>query len=181
MAAHEGNPEIALGNVIGSNIANIALVLGICALIKPLPVDRQILKGDIPFLVLISFITLWLARHGLASATQGAGLSRTDGIFMLCLLAYFLFRLFVKSKKSQRVDPELQEIMEEKKSGNGKSLLLVIAGIAFLVIGARLLVHSGTVIAGVLGVPKFFISLTMVALGTSLPELAASGMAAYRG
>jgi len=181
MAAVEGNPEIALGNVIGSNIANIALVLGVCALITPIEVDKETVKGDIPFLIMISFMVYVFARYGLAAPDMGTGFSRIDGIIMLGVLLYFLLKVFGKSKKSQKVDPELKEIMEEKKSSNGMNFILVVGGIILLVLGAKFLVHGGTVIADAVGVPKFFISLTMVALGTSLPELAASGMAAHRG
>ncbi|NQZ56571.1 MAG: calcium/sodium antiporter [Lentisphaeraceae bacterium] len=181
LAANEGNPEIALGNVIGSNIANIALVLGICALIKPIEVHKDTLKGDLPFLVMVSFLAYVLARFGAAANGLGLGYSRVDGALMLGFLVYFLARIFAKSKKSKSVDPELQEIMEEKKTANSYNIFLVVIGIVFLVLGAKLLVHGGTVVATSFGVPKFFIALTMVALGTSLPELAASGMAAYRG
>lgn len=175
-----GGAEMALGNVLGSNIANIALVLGICALITPLEIQKDLLKGDMPFLVLVSFLTYALARFGTIGITDETGLSMLDGVIMLGFLAYFLFRMFVKSKQDNEVDPELQELMMEKKTSNWINFVMVIMGIVFLVGGAQALVSGGEFIATSMGIPKFFISLTMFALGTSIPELAASGMAAYR-
>jgi len=181
-AAVGGNPEMALGNVVGSNMANIALVLGLCAVITPIEIQKDTLKSDIPFLVLVSFLTYVLARFGSAGPGLENGLSRIDGVIMLAFLLYFLLRLFFKSKEgSGEVDPELQEIMMEKKTSNWKNVLLVVVGIAFLVGGAKALVTGGEFIASSMGISPFFISLTMVALGTSIPELAASGMAAYKG
>lgn len=178
-AALQGGPEMALGNVVGSNIANIALVLGVCALISPIEVTKDTMKSDLPFLVLVSFLTYVLARFG--SAGAGIGLNRTDGLIMLGFLLYFLLRIFFKNRNSKEVDPELAEIMEEKKSSGLINFVLVIAGIIGLASGAQLLVEGGVVIAGAIGVPQFFISLTVIAIGTSVPELAASGMAAYKG
>lgn len=175
-----GGAEMALGNVLGSNIANIALVLGICALITPLEIQKDLLKGDMPFLVLVSFLTYALARFGTIGIADETGLSMLDGVIMLGFLAYFLFRMFVKSKQDNEVDPELQELMMEKKTSNWINFVMVIMGIVFLVGGAQALVSGGEFIATSMGIPKFFISLTMFALGTSIPELAASGMAAYR-
>ena len=180
-AALGGQPEMALGNVVGSNMANIALVLGVCAIITPIEVQKDTLKSEIPFLVLVSFLTYVLARFGAAGPDLEAGLSRLDGIIMLAFLLYFLLRLFFKSKGGNDVDPELQEIMMEEKTSNWKNFLLVIVGIVFLVLGAKALVTGGEFIATSMGIAPFFISLTMVALGTSIPELAASGMAAYKG
>ncbi|MCM8541298.1 MAG: calcium/sodium antiporter [Lentisphaeraceae bacterium] len=181
MAALSGSTEMALGNVIGSNIANIALVLGVCAVITPLEVSKDTIKSDIPFLVLVSFLAYILARYG-ATEPGGTlpGLSRMDGVIMLGFLVYFLVRLFIKSKSGNDVDPELQELMMEEKTPNWKNIVLVVIGITFLVGGAKSLVTGGSFIALKMGIPEFFISLTMVAIGTSIPELAASGMAAYR-
>ena len=179
-AAMSGTPQIALANVIGSNLANIALVLGICALITPIEIKKDTLKNDIPFLVLVSFLVYVLGRFGLASAELGSGFGRVDGIIMLAFLAYFLIPIFIKNKDKGEIDPELQEIMAEKDTGGGRNILLVVAGALFLVAGGHLLVDGGKFIAVQMGIPDYFIGLTMVALGTSLPELAASGMAAYR-
>lgn len=181
MAAVGGNPEMALGNVIGSNMANVALVLGVCAIITPIDIQKETLKSDIPFLVLVSFLAYILARFGAADASGVIGYSRLDGVIMLGFLVYFLLRLFLKSKGGNDVDPELQEIMMEEKTANWKNVVLVVIGIVFLVLGAKALVTGGEFIASSMGIPKFFISLTMVAIGTSIPELAASGMAAYKG
>ncbi|MCM8527418.1 MAG: calcium/sodium antiporter [Lentisphaeraceae bacterium] len=180
MAALSGSTEMALGNVIGSNIANIALVLGVCAVITPLDVTKDTIKSDIPFLVMVSFLTYVLARYGAVAPGGKIGLSRLDGVIMLGFLVYFLVRLFLKSKNDNDVDPELQELMKEEQTPNWKNIVLVIVGIVFLVGGAKALVDGGSFIAEKMGVPEFFISLTMVAIGTSIPELAASGMAAYR-
>lgn len=180
MAALSGSTEMALGNVIGSNIANIALVLGVCAVITPLDVTKDTIKSDIPFLVMVSFLTYILARYGAVPPDGKIGLSRLDGVIMLGFLVYFLVRLFLKSKNDNDVDPELQELMKEEQTPNWKNIVLVIVGIVFLVGGAKALVDGGSFIAEKMGVPEFFISLTMVAIGTSIPELAASGMAAYR-
>ncbi len=180
-AFKEGGGEMALGNILGSNIANIALILGVCALISPLQIQKDLVKSDIPFMALVTLLTYLLARFGAAHiGGEENGLSRLDGFILLGFFAYFLYKMFKKSKDDSGLDPELREILIEKKSSNWLNFLLVIAGVVFLVGGAKALVTGGEFIAEKAGIPKLFISLTMFAVGTSIPELAASGMAAYR-
>ena len=174
-AAFDGKPAIALGNVIGSNVANIALVLAICALIKPIHIDAKAVKTDIPFMVAVSFITYLLAR-------MGQKLVFWDGIILLACLAYFLIRTFAKAKNGEEeLDEETAELVKPDKGHMGKHIIELTAGFIGLVIGANLLVNGASSIAEAMGVSKMFISLSLVAFGTSLPELAASSMAAWRG
>ena len=168
-------PEIALGNVIGSNVANIALVLAICVLIKPIHIDPKSVKTEIPFMVSITFITYLLAR-------MGQDLVFYDGIILLACLAYFLIRTFAKAKNGEEeLDEETAELVKADKGHMTKHIIELAGGFIGLIIGARLLVDGASSIATTMGVSKMFISLSLVAFGTSLPELAASSMAAYRG
>ena len=165
-AAFDGSPDIALGNVLGSNIANILLILGIAAVAAPMTMKFAHLKRD--FAVMIgATIVLWAM---LLSGT----LSRLDGLLLLTCLAVYLWLSF--RTPDHKPDPDQTQPM-----GLLPALLLLVAGLAALMVGARLLVDSATEIARALGISEAVIALTIVAIGTSLPELATSVMAARRG
>ena len=171
-AALGGNPGIALGNVVGSNIANIALILGITALIRPIPVAGATIKIDTPFLV--------FASVALTALSYWCGaLTRVEGIIGLLML--FLFIAYqIKSRKTG-------SNAEQKEADNApvmplwKSLLLLFVGVVALKCGAQWLVGGATDVARSLGVDDRIIGLTIVAIGTSLPELFASVIAARKG
>ncbi len=171
LAAGRGNPEIALGNIIGSNIANVGLILGTSALVLPVAVQRLTLRLEIPLLILASALLLVLGLD--------RGLGRVDGVLLLVLFAAFLWYCFRFRKEGAEEAP----VEEGGKSRKGvwAGVLLVLAGLGGLALGADLFIRGAVTIAEMAGVSQLVIGLSLVALGTSLPELAASLVAAFRG
>jgi cation:H+ antiporter len=163
-AALEGRPEIAIGNVVGSNIANILLILGVSALIAPLVIPAQKMWRDLSFMLAATFI-LW----GMLLGTE---ITRTYGAVLFLGLLVFLGSTFFFGK----IDPEPDQPEENQL----KAWAFTIGGLIVLVIGARFLVNSAVEIATTFGISQAVIGLTIVAVGTSLPELATSVIAAYR-
>ena len=165
IAAYSGHPEMSVGNAFGSNIFNIGLVLGITALILPIKVEKSVLKKEWVFLILSTLVA------GLLLLDQY--LSFYDGLILLALLILFLFYVFKQSKKDSLngIDDVDSKINNKEK---GKTWLLLIVSLVILISSAKLVVWSGTVLASIFGVPELIIGLTVVALGTSLPELAVS-------
>ena len=165
LAAYSGHPEMSVGNAFGSNIFNIGLVLGITALILPIQVEKSVLKKEWVFLILSTLVAglLLLDKY----------LSFYDGLILLALLILFLFYVFKQSKKDSLngIDDVDSKINNKEK---GKTWLLLIVSLVILISSAKLVVWSGTVLASIFGVPELIIGLTVVALGTSLPELAVS-------
>lgn len=168
----KGDAAIALGNVVGSNIFNVLLILGISAVIVPLSVSSQLVRFDVPIMIAAS-IVVWLAAY------DGA-IGRWEGG---CMLAAFLFYtgwlIRAGRKESKPIDLSVETPVSRRKLFANLGLLLV--GLGLLVFGADLLVDSATVIARQFGVSDLVIGLTIVAAGTSLPELATSIVAAMRG
>lgn len=173
-AAMGGNPGIALGNVVGSNVANIALILGVTALIRPIPVAGRTVKIDTPFLV---FATVALTA---ISLFFGA-LTRLEGIIGLLLLLAFIGYQIVTTQRTATKETSVEEGDTEIIPPLWKSVLALIIGIGFLKSGAECLVDGAVSIASGLGVDDRIIGLTIVAIGTSLPELFASVIAARKG
>ena len=170
-AAIQQNSDISLGNVIGSCIANLLLVLGIAALIKPIKVERGIIKREVPILLGATIILFVWSFFGLLDQYHIIG-----GIsFLLMFAAFVLF--FVNCAHKER-DVKNKKVNPGK---TGKNIFFIILGIAGVVIGAELLIVSSVEIAELLGIPAFLIALSMVAVGTSLPELVVSAMASYKG
>ncbi len=171
LAGLQGAPELALGNVIGSNIANVGLVLGLTAFLAPLTIGQQRLKDEAPAFILTTFLIMGLVWD--------LTLSRIEGAFMVVLLFTYLWISFRKKEESDI------EIEEESALWAGKGipcqLLLVLIGLTLLVSGARFLVDGAVGIARLMGVSEWFIGVTIVAIGTSLPEIVSSIMAAKRG
>jgi len=169
IAAVEGSSGVSLGNILGSNVANIGLVVGISALIRPLTINHRIIYSEIPFMIGFSgmFWILCLDSY----------LGRLDGVFLLLGLAIFLIYGMLNSIKK---DIHGDESLLKKKSLLKNSLLIII-GMAGLLGGADILVKSSIFIARFLGFSDIFIGLSIVALGTSLPELATSIVAGVRG
>ncbi|MCU0827020.1 MAG: calcium/sodium antiporter [Tabrizicola sp.] len=163
-AALEGQPEIAIGNVVGSNIANILLILGISALIAPLIIPARQMWRDLAFMLAATAI-LW-------AMLLGTDVTRTYGAILFLGLLIFLAVTF----KFGKVEPPKDQAEENQLKAWGFTL----GGLIVLVIGARLLVDSAVEIATTYGISEAVIGLTIVAVGTSLPELATSVIAAYR-
>jgi cation:H+ antiporter len=169
-----GRPDIALGNVIGSNIANILLILGIAGLIAPLVVTRQIVRVDVPIMIAASFLLLWMAGNGVISTIEG-------GVLVACLVGYLLLQLRLgRNGGGVEAEGEGEEI-GSVRGGWPLGVLLVLVGLALLVLGSRWLVEGAVAVATTLGVSQLVIGLTVVAIGTSLPEIATTVMAALRG
>jgi cation:H+ antiporter len=167
-ANFKGHADVAIGNIIGSNIANIALVLALTALIFPIPVKKASVKIDAPFMLIVSAL-LYLAIFN-------ATISLFEGIsFIIILVAYLVFILI----KSRRSKDTFEEDLNEKLP-IWKSIVLVLLSTAGLAFGSDLLVDSATIIASKFGVSERVIGITIVAFGTSLPELATSAVAAFK-
>lgn len=165
-ATAEGAPELGLGNVVGSNIANIGLVLGLSAMLLPLHTTTRFILREVPFMAGCSVLLIPILRDGVISRPEGLGLAG--------LLAVYLAFLYVTSDtKNQSEDEDLPSM--------ARALVFVLAGSALLLGGAKALVFGGTGIAQDLGVPERVIGLSIIAVGTSLPELASALAAARKG
>lgn len=176
LSALQGNPELALGNAYGSNIANIALILGITALITPLVVKRSVLKMDLPVLMAVTALSLLLVSDG--SVTRGNGV-----IFLSVFFAVMGYNIFseVRKAKKDKAMAQSAESEDEKSMPLGMSIFWLILGLALLVVSSKMLVWGAVAIARSLGMSDLLIGLTIVAIGTSLPELASSIAAARKG
>lgn len=172
VSALQGNPQIALGNAYGSNITNIALILGITALMKPILVDKNALTREMPILLAVTALAI-VQLYDLS-------VSRFDAILMLFVFAVVMARNIYNGKRSRVAFLENQELIE-KKITLGKSVFFLILGLVFLIISSRLLVWGAVSIAHYFGVSDLLIGLTIVAIGTSLPELASSIAAVRKG
>ena len=175
IAAYEGNAGLALGNAMGSNIVNIALILGITAIVAPIAVNSKIVKKEIPLLLLIVLFTGYLLLDNTLTLFEGVIL--LAGFFALVLWSVFAaFRSRGDSFEDQ-MDIELNEDIMSLKVG----IMWLVFGLILLIASSRLLVWGAVGVANSFGVSDLIIGLTIVALGTSLPELAASVMAARKG
>lgn len=177
LSAIEGSPQLALGNAYGSNIANIALILGVTAMISPIVVKRSVLKRDLPILIFVTGLSIVLVMDGVVA--------RTDGIiFLAVFLATMGWNIYSETKKAKLETVKVAESAEatdEKNMGLGKSIFWLVLGMGLLVGSSRALVWGAVDIAHRFGVSDLLIGLTIVAIGTSLPELASSIAAAKKG
>lgn len=172
-AAHLGNSSISLGNVIGSNIANIALILGLAALIRPIKVHSKIIITEIPIMIAVSVLLVILLLDGIMNWIDGL-------LCVIVLLVYVVANVYL-SKKEVNSDANFEYETEYKKRfGMTFSVFLIIVGLSLLVFGADLFVKAAITIAKLFNVSDAIIGLTIVAIGTSLPELAASVVASYK-
>jgi cation:H+ antiporter len=172
-AALTGSGDLALGNVVGSNIGNIALILGVAALVRPIVVQAQVVRIEVPVLVAVSLAFVGLMADG--------SLGRIDGALLLAgIVAYVTYTLHAAQRTGAAVQAEFDEGVPAAHSLLA-DLGMLAAGLGGLVAGAHLLVNGAVAIAETFGVGPIVIGLTVVAVGTSLPELATSVVAAYRG
>jgi len=171
----KGKSMIAVGNVVGSNICNIALVLGISAVFNPIKSDPTVVRRDIPIMLAISFYLLLLTFNSRLGRIEGATLF--IGIILYTYMNYYLAKK--ETAGAAEIESELVEI--GFVASRPKQLLMIGAGIAGVVGGAQVVVNNAVIIMAILGVSEKFIGLTIVAFGTSLPELATSVVAAIRG
>jgi cation:H+ antiporter len=179
MSSFAGQPDIAVGNVVGSNIFNVLFILGISALVVPLVVAQQLIRLDVPIMIMVSVLAWVLGRDGLISRGEGV-------LLFLGAVSYTLFLIVQGSNES---NPEVQEEYAQYGKGNKSksfknllsSLFYIAGGLALLVVGSRWLVDGAIAIARAVGISEVVIGLTIVAAGTSLPELATSVVASIRG
>lgn len=171
-ASFQGNPDTAIGNAIGSNITNIALVLGFTVLIKPLVVSSSTIKQELPLLLILTVLTYWVLSDNFFSFSEGIALMASFFVF----IAVLLFKALKQSKNSTVTDPMLLEAEQElpEATSTAMAIFWLIAGISLLVLSANFLVESAIFIAKAYGISDLVIGLTIIAIGTSLPELAAS-------
>lgn len=174
-SAISGSGDIVLGNVIGSNILNILLILGVSSCVHALNVKNATVKKELPITIMLSVLLTVLMSDVLISGTKINSLTRGDGISIILFFMVFIYYLL--SVMRNKVDSE----NEKPKYGVVKSILYTIIGIACLVLGSNAVVDSASIIAKTLGVSERMISLTIIALGTSLPELVTSVIATSKG
>ncbi|MFP4427992.1 MAG: calcium/sodium antiporter [Desulfovermiculus sp.] len=177
IAAFQGAADMAVGNVLGSNMANILLILGISAMIRPLAMEKTIRWREIPFVLLSTLVLVVLANDKILTQAPGSRLDRADGLAMLGYFAVYLYYLFSVAKNSTAG----QEESGGRPIKQPMAWVLVLAGIAGLTLGGQWLVSGAQTIAAALGMSQALIGLTILAVGTSLPELATSVTAALRG
>ncbi|HSG87720.1 MAG TPA: calcium/sodium antiporter [Pseudomonadales bacterium] len=173
-AALNGKPLLAIGNAIGSNITNIGLVLGFTAILVPLPFARSVLKAELPWLMATTgaaFVALFDLHMG-----------PLEGLFLMGMLAVLIYRLYREHQRgNSEAMPELEELEEIPEMSAGRALFWLLSGLFVLLLSAEVLVWGATTIAQALGVSELIIGLTIIAIGTSLPELAATVGSALKG
>lgn len=176
IAGLSGNADISLGNVVGSNIFNILLILGISASIKPLVVSWQLIRFDVPVMIAVSMLVFIFGLDG--------RIRRVEGIIFFIGIVSYTFYLIYKSRrltKEHENSPHLQTVIKNKPQMYLLNSVLILLGLVLLILGSRWLVNGAVVIAKALGVSELIIGLTIVAAGTSLPEVATSVVATIRG
>ncbi len=175
LSALSGSTDLALGNINGSNIANILLILGCTAVFATIPIKRQTILKEIPFALLTAAVLVVAGLDLVLGSGTADTISRTDGIFFLGFFVIFLYYLFYSAKNTASAE------VEEPKYKTAPAILFTVLGLAALILGGRLAVSGATTIATALGVSEMLIGLTIVAVGTSLPELVSSIVAARKG
>ena len=174
MSAIQGKADMAIGNIVGSNIFNTAMILGVTALIAPLTITRSNLRKDIPLNIIVTILLIALGMNFTITGLGKDQLSRIDGAILLGIFVWYLWSSF----RSDSTDDEDEPI---KQHSIAISMLMITGGLAGLIFGGRLFVNSATEIARMFGVSDKFIAITVMAAGTSMPELATCVVAAIKG
>ena len=176
VASARGNTEIAVGNVLGSNICNVFLILGVSAVIYPLSVSKGTVWKEIPFSLLAVIVLGMMANDRLIDDAASSLLARIDGLVLLAFFTIFLYYSFAIAREIEGID----EHLPAKTGGYARSFMMVAGGLAGLTLGGKWIVDGAVALAQRFGMSESLIGLTIVAVGTSLPELATSAMAAYK-
>ncbi|MFN7013681.1 MAG: calcium/sodium antiporter [Bacteroidia bacterium] len=179
-ASYIGNTDITIGNILGSNIANIFLILGVSSIIFPLAVQKNTTWKEIPFSLLAAVLVGIMATDVYLDKTNSNAITRTDGLSLLAFFIIFMYYIFETSKKEQQDKKNDEEINEQEHMPLLKSIGLILIGLTGLSMGGKWIVDGAVSIATSLGVSQSLIGLTIVAIGTSLPELATSAIAAFK-
>ena len=177
IASLKGNSEIAIGNILGSNIANILLILGVSSIICPLSVTKGTVWKEIPFSLLAAIVLGLMVNDQLIDKNGISVFTRIDGFVLLSFFTIFLYYSVSISKEIEGIETHVPS----KEHGLAKSVLLVVLGLAGLCFGANWIVEGAVNLAFKLGISQSVVGLTIVAVGTSLPELATSAVAAHKG
>ncbi|MBE2202422.1 MAG: calcium/sodium antiporter [Anaerolinea sp.] len=174
----QGQADIAVGNVVGSNLFNILVIVGLSALITPLVVHQQLVRLDVPLLIGVSLLTWWMAADGVIARWEG-------GLLFAGLVVYLVFLVWQSRRESQEVRDEYAQEYGDGRARDWRlwlvNLGLVAVGLVLLVVGADWLVEGAVALARTFGLSELIIGLTIIAAGTSLPEVATSVLAAIRG
>jgi len=181
LAALEGNADVSVGNVVGSNIFNITLIVGVTAIISPLLVDDSIVRKEIPFTMLGSIVLLILVSDIVLNGATDNFLTRSDGLVFLAIFSVFMYYIFEVARNNRT--PSTTEFTENNSSAIpkwGKNSLFTIGGLAAIIFGGDLVVTNAVKIATSFGMSETLVGLTIVAVGTSLPELVTSITAARK-
>lgn len=183
MSALNGSAGLAIGNVVGSNIFNILVIIGITAMVKPIRVEKSVMNNELPLTLLSSVVLLAMGNAVVLNGASESVLTRVDGILLLLFFAIFMRYTFAQAHAlpEPESDPAAQDVSQKPPMSTAKAIILVVAGLAGLVGGGNRFVAGASGIASGLGVSEAVIGLTIVAMGTSLPELAASIVAALKG
>ena len=176
IGALQGNADVAIGNVVGSNIFNVLGILGLTAVFFPVAVDKANMKFEIPLCIIASVLLTVLAMNFFDGTSACIG--RIDGLVLLCMFVFFMWYSFYRDRKSPSASQEEQ--VQEDKTPLWLAIVKVVGGLALLITSCDFFVDNAVLIAKSFGVNDAFISLTLIACGTSLPELAASIAAAVK-
>ena len=176
MSSLQGKADLAIGNIVGSNIFNTLMILGITALVAPMAITKNNLKRDIPLNIVVTVLLIILGMNFTLFGKGQDQISRLDGAILLAVFAWYLWTSF---KSDQGDASEEGEGIKEYKTG--LSVIMIAAGLAGLIFGGRLFVNSATELAKMFGVSDKFIAITVMAAGTSMPELATCVVAALKG
>lgn len=179
-SAFNASTEMAVGNIVGSNIFNILVIVGVSALIKPIKVERGVLSNEIPMVILSSVALLAIGMSPWLDGTP-MQVTRVDGILLFLFFLIFMRLTFAQAKRAEINDPTAVKGAGEKRLPLWKALLFLFGGLAGLIFGGQWFVYGATGIARMLGMSEAMIGLTIIAAGTSLPELATSVVAAVKG
>lgn len=170
----QGKPDLAIGNLIGSNIANVLLILGVAAIVRPLPVRDSTVVSEIPFSLTAAILVGFLANAALFQDHHELSISRLDGAILLFFFFLFVLYVFKMARRENHDEPERTPLRP------GRSAVYILLGVVGLYLGGRWTVDGAVALARVAGVDDALIGLTVLAIGTSLPELIASAVAAWR-
>ena len=175
LASLNGQADLGVSNVLGSNIANVLLILGIAALIRPLPLQRDTYFIEIPFSLFAAVLLGFLANTGLVFDSGSHVITRFDGAVLLYFFAMFMVYIFVVARQKKDEESEARSTIPV-----WKSILFIVVGVLLLYQGGEWVVEGATHVARQAGLSEAFVGLTIVAVGTSLPELVTSAVAAYK-
>ena len=175
LSSFQGKADMAIGNIVGSNIFNTVTILGVTALIAPLTITRSNLRKDIPLNIGVTALLILLGMNLTIFGYGEDKLSRVDGVILLAIFAWYLYSSFKSDTPDQNEESEIKVLSVPI------SLLMIIGGLAGLIIGGKLFVNSATELARMFGVSDKFIAITVMAAGTSMPELATCVVAALKG